>query len=193
MEAFNGHDDPSRLWPSGFWLFLLGAVLVTAAILAMQPSEAAINEAVVATHSNGVLHVTIPYQAAHAGMGQLTVEVLNPEDQVLGRSEQRAEVAVGKGRWEEEIKLEKTLAFDDLVWQRMRYRFEYSDRKAEAFEGTESIAQILRTPVVHILGQQSYLSGGQAAVRVIVTDSKNELIAGPGTVRIELMAPGQKP
>src|SRR6266853_899241 len=193
MEAFNGHDDPSRLWPSGFWLFLLGAVLVTATILAMQPSGAANNEAVVATHSNGVLHVTIPYQAANAGMGQLTVEVLNPEDQVLGRSEERAEVAVGKGRWQEEIKLDKALAFDDLVWQRMRYRFEYVDKKDAPLEGTESIAQILRTPVVHILGQQSYLSGGRAAVRVIVTDSKNEPIAGPGSVRIDFLVPDQKP
>ena len=47
-------------------------------------------------------------------------------------------------------------------------------------------------PVVHILGQQSYLTGGQAAVRVIVTDSKNEPIAGPSSVRIELSPEGRK-
>src|SRR5208283_1686490 len=56
----------------------------------------------------------------------------------------------------------------------------------------ESISQILRTPVVHILGQQSYLAGGEAAVRVIVTDSQNEVIAGRGTVRVELIVPDQK-
>src|SRR5262249_51188567 len=54
------------------------------------------------------------------------------------------------------------------------------------------ISQILRTPVVHILGQQSYLSGGPAAVRVIVTDSKNEVIAGAGTVRIDLATSDHK-
>src|SRR5260370_35032301 len=59
--------------------------------------------------------------------------------------------------------------------------------------GTESISQILRTPVMHVLGQQSYLTGGPAAVRVILTDSKNEAIAGPSSVRIELAAPDQKP
>jgi len=193
MESFYGHNDPSRFGPSRFWFFLLGAALVTAAIMAVQPSGAANDESVVATHSHGVLYLTIPYQAAHAGAGRLTVEVLNPEDQVVGGSERRTEVAVGKGRWQETIKFDDTLAFDDLVWQRMRYRFEYSDGQRETLEGTESIAEILRTPVVHILGQQSYLSGGQAAVRVIVTDSKNEHIAGPGTVRIELMGPGQKP
>ena len=193
MESFYGHNDPSRFGPSRFWFFLLGAALVTAAIMAVQPSGAANDDSVVATHSHGVLFLTIPYQAAHAGAGRLTVEVLNPEDQVVGGSERRTEVAVGKGRWQETIKFDDTLAFDDLVWQRMRYRFEYSDGQRETLEGTESIAEILRTPVVHILGQQSYLSGGQAAVRVIVTDSKNEHIAGPGTVRIELMGPGQKP
>jgi uncharacterized protein YfaS (alpha-2-macroglobulin family) len=193
MQTFHGHDNPSRFGPSRFWFFLLGAVLVTVAIMAVQPSGAANDESVVATQSHGLLYFTIPYQAAHAGAGRLTVEVLNPEDQVVGSSERRTEVAAGKGRWQETIKFDETLAFDDLVWQRMRYRFEYSDGQRDALEGTESIAGILRTPVVHILGQQSYLSGGQAAVRVIVTDSKNEHIAGPGTVRIELMVAGQKP
>jgi uncharacterized protein YfaS (alpha-2-macroglobulin family) len=193
MQTFHGHNNRFRFGPSRFWFFLLGAVLVTAAVMAVQPSGAANGESVVATHSHGILYLTIPYQAAHAGAGRLTVEVLDPDDQVLGREEHGVEIAAGKGRWQEDVKLDKSLAFDDLVWQRMRYRFEYNDGQREALEGTESIAEILRTPVVHILGQQSYLSGGQAAVRAIVTDSKNEHIAGPGTVRIELMVPNQRP
>ena len=123
MESFYGHNNPSRFGPSRFWFFLLGAALVTAAIMAVQPSGAANDDSVVATHSHGVLYLTIPYQAAHAGAGRLTVEVLNPEDQVVGGSGRRTEVAVGKGRWQETIKFDDTLAFDDLVWQRMRYRF----------------------------------------------------------------------
>ena len=78
------------------------------------------------------------------------------------------------------------------MWHRLRYRFAYAIATDAAIEGTESISQILRTPVIHILGQQSYLTGGPAAVRVIVTDSKNEAIAGPGSVRIELMAPADQ-
>jgi len=67
------------------------------------------------------------------------------------------------------VKLDKALAFDDLVWQRMRYRFEYSDGQRETLEGTDQSRKILRTPVVHILGQQSYLSGGTGRrSRVIV-------------------------
>ena len=84
-------------------------------------------------------------------------------------------------------------SLDDLVWHRVRYRFIYADQKDAAVQGTESISEILRTPVVHVLGQQSYLTGGPAAVRVIVTDSKNEAIAGPGSVRIDLMTPGDHP
>jgi hypothetical protein len=89
--------------------------------------------------------------------------------------------------------LAKAPALEDLVWHRLRYRFTYADHKEAAAQGTESISEILQTPVVHILGQQSYLTGGAAAIRVIVTDSKNEAVVGPATVRIELMPSGQSP
>src|SRR5579864_6833638 len=123
---------------------------------------------------------------------QLTVEVLDPEDQVLGRSERRVEIGGTHGSWQEELPLAKAPAIDDLVWQRVRYRFQYNDRKEAALEDTESISQILRMPVIRILGQQSYLTGGEAAVRVIVTDSSNDVIAGPGSLRIDLLA-AEKP
>ena len=188
MKFHNQHNNLSRSW-----LVLPAALLVVAAVLMIQAFDTANGETAGATYSHGVLHVAIPYRAAHAGAGQLIVEVLDPEDQVLGRTQRNVEVAEGKGRWQEEIKLDKPLPLDDVVWDRMRYRFEYSNGTDIALEGTDSISQILRTPVVHILGQQSYLTGGQAAVRVIVTDSKNEIIVGPGSVRIEFVAPGQKP
>jgi uncharacterized protein YfaS (alpha-2-macroglobulin family) len=148
-----------------------------------------------ATYVHGVLDLTIPYHADHAGAGQLTVEVLDPEDHVLGHIEQRVEVAEGKGQWRERVRLEKPLAIDELVWHRARYRFEYADGKGAKslrIEGTESISEILRTPVLHILGQQSYLAGGEAAVRVIVTDSQDQLIADRGSVQVELLVPDQK-
>jgi len=188
MKDSDGHTTPSR-----FWLLFLPALLVILAIVTVQSFQAASGElAVSATYAHGVLDLTIPYHSAHAGAGQLTVEVLDPEDQVLGRVDQPIEVAEGKGHWQEKIKLAKPLAIDELVWHRVHYRFEYSDRKSAKIEGTESISQILRTPVIHILGQQSYLAGGEAAVRVIVTDSQNEVIADRGSVQIELLVPDQK-
>jgi uncharacterized protein YfaS (alpha-2-macroglobulin family) len=178
----------------GFWLILSVALLVIAAgLLLVHPDFAAIADSEITTHSQGTLHVSIPYHADHAGQGKLTLEVLDPEDTVLGRFYLHAAVVQGQGQWLEEIALEKAPALDALVWHRLRYRFEYDDGKSAALEGTDSISQVLRTPVVHILGQQSYLSGGEAAVRVIVTDSKNETISGSGTVRIELLGSGKKP
>jgi uncharacterized protein YfaS (alpha-2-macroglobulin family) len=188
MGRGNWYGTPAR-----FTLSVLAVFLMVAGFVSLEPFHASSHApSPVATYSQGVLRVTIPYYALHAGAGQFTVEVLNPEDQVLGHTEQRVEIAEKRGQLESEIKLEKPLALDDLVWHRVRYRFEYDDAKTPSVEGTESISQILRRPVVHILGQQSYLTGGQTAVRVIVTDSRDEVIAGRGTVEIELLDAGDK-
>src|SRR5258708_7175263 len=175
-----------------FWIAALAAV-VGNILLLVQHFKTADGKTAVVTYSRGVLHVSIPYHAERAGGGKLTVEVLDPEEQVLGRAETQAAIGEGYGRWQEDIRVDRALSVDDLVWHRVRYRYEYDGGKAAAVEGTESISQTLRTAVVDILGQQAYLSGGPAAVRVIVTDSKNEAIAGAGTVRIELVVGEQKP
>jgi hypothetical protein len=188
MEDSAGHTARSR-----FWLLFLPALLVIAAIVAVQNFQAASGEgAASATYSHGVLDLTIPYQAAHTGAGKLTVEILDPENQILGSAHLSLDIAEGKGQWREKIKLAKPLAVDELVWHRVRYRFEYSGGKMGKVEGTESISQILRRPVIHILGQQAYLAGGEAAVRVIATDSEDDVIAGHGSVQIELLVPDQK-
>lgn len=180
--------------PCNFWLFLIATLLAAGiAVVLLEPFQAAKGNTAVVTYTRGVLHVSIPYHAVHAGDGKLTVEVLDPEDKVLGRAETQAAIGKGYGRWQEDIRLDKALSVDDLVWHRVRYRYVHDDQESATLEGTESISQILRTPVVHILGQQAYLSGGAAAVRVIVTDSRNEAISGAGTVRIELAVGEQKP
>ena len=45
-------------------------------------------------------------------------------------------------------------------------------------------------PVLRVIGQSSYFAGGDAAVRVIVTDSKNLPLEGPSRVRVEIAPPG---
>jgi len=189
MDNANQQRNAAR-----FVVFILTVFLTIAALVGLQPFEASGGApSTAATYSHGLLHLTIAYHAPRTGAGQLTMEVLDPEDDALGRAERHVEVAGGQGRWQDEIKLEKPLPLDDLVWHRVRYRFEYDDKQSAALEGTESISQILRTPVIHILGQQTYLTGGLAAVRVIVTDSKNEVIAGRGSVRIEFLVADAKP
>jgi len=143
-----------RRSPARFVVLVFTVFLTIAAFVALQPFHASGGApSTSATYSHGLLHLTISYHAARAGAGQLTMEVLDPEDNVLGRAERRVEVAVGQGRWQDEIQLDKPLPLDDLVWHRVRYRFEYDDKQTAALEDTESISQILRTPVIHILGQ----------------------------------------
>lgn len=139
-----------------------------------------------ATYSHGVLRVVIPIRAAQAGAGRLTVEVLDPENRVIGRTERPAEAAKGASQFRMEMKLEKAVPLDELVWHRVRYEFLFDDAKGETLEGVESISSILKLPVLRVLGQQTYLAGSKAAVRVIVSDSKGDVIPGRGTVRIEL-------
>ena len=185
-------NQPGRT--ARFFIFILTAIPTIVAIFTLQAFQTSRDgPSTSATYSHGFLHLTIPYHAARAGAGKLTMEVLDPEDNVLGRAERHVDVARGPGRWQDEIKLEKELPLDDLVWHRVRYRFEYEDRKTARLGGTESISQILRRPVIHVLGQQSYLTGGLAAVRVIVTDSKNEVIAGRNSVQIQFLECNEQP
>ena len=158
---------------------------------------------VTATYSKGALAVTVPYHAPRAGRGRLVVEILDPEDRVLGRVEQSVDVVRGDGSLRQEVKFSQPLPFEDVVWERLRYRFAYSEESDAAFEGIRAISQILRRPVVRILGQNTYLAGAEAAVRVIVLDSQNQDsqnqnagsgdLAGGGSVRIELLAADAAP
>jgi len=173
-------------------LAALGGIACLTVLKSFQAPATPVSESAALTYAHGTVRVSIPYAAPHAGGGQLTVEVLDPDDGVLGRAGQSVAVGAGKGHWQQDLKLAKPLAIGELAWQRLRYRFTYDGQRDAAIEGTESISEILRMPVVHILGQQSYLSGAQAAVRVIVTDSKNEPIAGPSSVRVELAPEGRK-
>jgi hypothetical protein len=166
-------------------------VLTPVAIIGTVHSEQATgSDTPTAIYSHGALHVELPYTAPRAGAGTFTIEVLNPEEVVLGRSERRVTLAKGKGTWQADLRLEKELAIEDLVWHRVRYGFHYSGDAHSVIEGTDSLSEILRTPLVHVLAQQSYLSGGAAAVRVVAIDWKNEPITGASSVRIELLRPG---
>ncbi|HTZ31685.1 MAG TPA: MG2 domain-containing protein [Methylomirabilota bacterium] len=144
-----------------------------------------------ASYSHDTLHLNLPYHAKHAGSGMLTIEVLDPENHAIGIVESQVDVAQGNGQWKQEVKVQKPVPVDELVWHRLHYRFEYEGRQYPGIENTESISQILRMPVLRILGQQSYLSGSKAAVRVIVTDTENEAIPGRSSLRIDFEGPAK--
>ncbi|HLK64500.1 MAG TPA: MG2 domain-containing protein [Bryobacteraceae bacterium] len=175
---------------------LMAALLILVATLALRSypdTPAARTETMSATYSQGTLHTTIPYHAAHSGPGRLTVDVLNPEDTAVGHVDHMVGANDGNGWWQEDLKIVPALSTDDLVWHRLRYRFTYTDGKDAPMEETESISRILLTPAIRVIGQQSYLAGSPAAMRLIVSDSHDRPIAGTSTVRIELAPSGQSP
>ncbi len=175
--------------PFGLTIPVLVASALFTLLVVMRSFSEPNAESPTATYARGTLSVAIPYHATRAGSGRLTVEILDPEDHVLGSADQAPQLAKGDGTWRLDLPLQKPLPIDDLVWDRVRYRFEYSGETAAAFEGTKSISQILRRPVVHVLAQKSYIAGGPAAIRVIATDSKDDAILNSGSVHIELLIP----
>ncbi len=177
-------------WLSSAAVFLAIASAVT--VKSFQASDANSNTHISATYLRGVLRTDIPYHATQSGSGLLTLQVLNPEDEVLAHSERHLDLPSGNGSWHDDLKLTKPLPTDELVWHRLRYRFTYDHPETTAIQGVESISDILRIPSLNIIGQQTWMSGAPVAVRVIVSDSQSQPIAGPGTIVINLKTPDGK-
>ena len=91
------------------WTLIFLAALIAAIAVRVQGLPEAESEAG-ATYTDGTLRVSIPYRGIHAGAGQLTVEVLTPEDEVMGRVERRVEAGAAAGLWSEEVPLEQGVA-----------------------------------------------------------------------------------
>jgi len=146
-----------------------------------------------AAYTRAGLSVSIPYHSTHSGSGRLLLEVLNPDDQVLGHINLLVEASSGNSTWQQNIPLSTPISNDDIVWDRVRFRFQYNDTNLSPIAGIASISDIIRRPVVHILGQSQYLAGSEAAIRVIVSDAANNDIPATGTVRVELNQPNHAP
>src|ERR1019366_5217858 len=118
----------SRRYIMKTWFLLvaaLGGIVCLTMLQSFQGTATADGESASVTYSHGTVRASIPYRAPHAGAGQLTVEVLDPDDQVLGRAQQKVEVGAGKGHWREDLKLAKPMGIEELAWQRLRYSFAY--------------------------------------------------------------------
>jgi len=185
-------ESPKREFQlARFVSFINFTVLVITAVFAIPPAQVqGSSHSPAAIYSRGALRVTIPYSGPRAGSGRLIIEILDPDDKVLGRIERQVTVSAGSGRWKDEIELAKSLPLEDLIWQRLHYRFEYDENGKTAIEGIVSISEILQRPVIRVLGQQAYLSGSLAGVRIIITDSDDQPIAG--NVSVDLVGAGKK-
>ncbi|MGH9574731.1 MAG: carboxypeptidase regulatory-like domain-containing protein [Candidatus Acidiferrales bacterium] len=167
-----------------FHLLLATLLFFAAALGSAEPKT------ISATYAHNTLSFSVPYEAAKGGEAEFRLEVLNPEDDVIGQAEQRAPVAEGGAVWNAEIELRKPIPLDELIWHRVRFTLRYTDQTVPDIEGIRSLSEILVRPVVHVLAQRSYIAGAQAAMRVIVESANHDQVLAPvgqGTVRIELI------
>ncbi len=143
-----------------------------------------------ATYRRGELSIAVAHPSMRAGSGVLTAEILAPEGDVLGRAEHRTEIGSSNDAWSLTIVPDKPISYGELPWQRVHYRFVYDGDEKASLEDIESISQVLRRPVVRILGQSEYMAGSRAAIRVVVTDDKSGA-PQTGSLRVELQEAGE--
>ena len=149
-----------------------------------------------AVYFRDALSISVPYEAAHSGETELKLELLSPEDRVLGEVRHRKRVAEGSAVWNARMVLREPMTLDELVWQRVRFALRYNDQPAPDIEEIRSLSEILERPVLRVLGQRSYIAGAAAAMRIIVTGSGTGETAAKmkrGTVKIELIEPDLDP
>ena len=149
-----------------------------------------------AVYFQNSLSLSVPYQAAHSGEAELTLELLSPEDRVLGQVKHRTRVAEGSAVWNATMMLREPMTLDELIWQRLRYTLRYKNQSTPDLEEIRSMSEILERPVLRVLGQRSYIAGAQAAMRVIVASSRageTTVTVRRGTVKIELLDPVHGP
>ena len=95
-------DNRKRSFQSnGFIPFIIVSALTIAALLTVRlvPAEGS-SSLPAAIYLHGWLRLNIPYRAPSTGTGGLIVEVLNPDDQVLGHAERQLSVSAGPGTLE---------------------------------------------------------------------------------------------
>lgn len=143
-----------------------------------------------ATYRNGELWLAVAHESMHPGSGVLSAEILAPEGEVLGRAERRLEISSHHGALPLTILPDKPISYEEIPWQRVHYRFIYDGEAKASLEDIESISQVLRRPVVRVLGQSEYMAGSRAAIRVIVTDDKSGAPQA-GWLRVELQRSGE--
>ena len=149
-----------------------------------------------AVYFRDALAFSVPYETAHSGQAELKLELLSPEDHVLGEVKRHKRVTEGSAVWNARMVLGERMALDELVWQRARFTLRYENQTSPDLEEIRSLSEILERPVMRVLGQRSYIAGAPAAMRVIVAGSsagETALMVKRGTVRIELLDPSRAP
>jgi hypothetical protein len=93
-----------------------------------------------AVYAHQSLSLSIPYEAAQSGDAELKVEVLSPENNVLGHAEKAVHVEQGEGVWNAAVSLKELKSVDEVVWQRISFTLRYEGDGAPAVDQIRSIS-----------------------------------------------------
>ena len=169
--------------------FMAFALILSVFCIAQSLAQSA-TAPLTATYRRGELSLAVAHASMRSGSGVLTVEILAPEGNVLGRAERRMEIDSSHDAWSLTIIPDKPIGYEEIPWQRVHYRFVYDGDGKASLDDIESISQLLRRPVVRVLGQSEYMAGSRAAIRVVVTDDKSGT-PQTGSLRVELQKAGK--
>ena len=137
-----------------------------------------------AIYSDGALELNIPFDEAIARNHLLKIEVVDPSDKQVG-TRSLSTSARDHGAWRITVPIDKTVALEDLAWDRLRL-------DAGDYSRTVSLSEILRLPVIRIFAQRSYAAGSSAAIRIITADSRNGNPLPSSRINLELQDTSSK-
>jgi len=132
-----------------------------------------------AVYRNGALELNIPLESSPVNGGALSAEILDPGDKLVAKAV-RSLSSSDKRSVRVSIPLDKTLAIEDVAWDRLKLNVGDSSK-------TVSISEILHVPVVRIFSQRAYAAGAPASIRVITADSKSGNPLRDSRIKLELV------
>jgi uncharacterized protein YfaS (alpha-2-macroglobulin family) len=132
-----------------------------------------------AVYRNGSLEVNVPFEQGAAQSRALSLEVLDPNDKLVARVVRSLSPSDNRSS-KVTIALDKSLALEDLAWDRLKITTGDSSKIV-------SISEILRVPVLRIFAQRAYAAGSTASVRIITADAKAGNPLRDSRVKLELV------
>ncbi len=114
---------------------------------------------------------------------KVTAELLDVNDSVVSAQEVSRSMSSGPGTVG--LTLATSAGTDELLTLRLRYRVRSFDPPGEA-SGILALSELLPVPEVMYMGEDTYLAGSRASVRVVALDHASRLPLEGSTIRISL-------
>jgi len=162
-------------------ILVIACVAIAIFVVSFTPSNEvfADDNELAAIYRNGSLEVNVPSEPTAANSRTLSIEIVDPNDKLVARAIRPISPSDNRAL-RVTIPLDKSLALEDLAWDRMKIIAGESSKIV-------SLSEILRLPVVRIFAQRSYAADSPASVRVITVDSKAGNPLRDSRVKLELM------